>query len=84
MSLKAPLNPGHMVPNSMEVYIVKKWSEPLLHLGFHKVQSLASAGESVDDVYSNGTIKKTKDGDKITVNITAHELTVEKLEILQY
>lgn len=84
MSLKAPLNPGHMVPNSMEVYIAKKWSDPLLHLGFYKDQSLAAAGESVDDVYSNGTIKKTKDGDKITVNITAHELTVEKLEILQY
>ena len=73
-----------MVPNSMEVYIAKKWSDPLLHLGFYKDQSLAAAGESVEDVYSNGTIKKTRDGDKVTVNITAHELTVDKLEILQY
>lgn len=84
MTIKAPINPGHMVPNSMEVYIAKKWSDPLLQLGLYKDQSLAAAGESVDDVYSNGTIKKTKDWDKVTVSITAHELTVEKLEILQY
>lgn len=84
MSLKAPLNPGHMVPNSMEVYIAKKWSDPLLQLGFYKDQGMAAAGESVDDVYSNGTLKKTRDGDKVTVNITPHELTVDKLEILQF
>jgi hypothetical protein len=45
---------------------------------------MAAAGESVDDVYSNGTLKKTRDGDKVTVNITPHELTVDKLEILQF
>ena len=84
MSLNAPLNPGHMIPNSMEVYIAKKWSDNLLQLGFYKDQSLAAAGESVDDVYSNGIIKKIKNGNKMTVNITAHELTVDKLEILQY
>jgi hypothetical protein len=84
MSLNAPLNPGHMIPNSMEVYIAKKWSDNLLQLGFYKDQSLAAAGESVDDVYSNGIIKKIKNGNKMTVNITTHELTVDKLEILQY
>ena len=73
-----------MIPNSMEVYIAKKWSDNLLQLGFYKDQSLAAAGESVDDVYSNGIIKKIKNGNKMTVNITAHELTVDKLEILQY
>lgn len=55
-----------------------------MQLGFYKDQSLAAAGESADDVYSNGTIKKIKNGNKMTVNITAHELTVDKLEILQY
>ena len=84
MSLKAPLNPGHMIPNSMEVYIAKKWSDTLLQVGFYKDQTLAAAGESVEDVYSNGTIKKTRDGDKVTVNFSVHELTVEKLEILQF
>ena len=84
MTLKAPLNPGHMVPNSMEVYIAKKWSDNLMQLGFYKDQSLAAAGESADDVYSNGTIKKVRDGNKMTVNFAAHELTVDKLEILQY
>jgi hypothetical protein len=79
MSLNAPLNPGHMIPNSMEVYIAKKWSDNLLQLGFYKDQSLAAAGESVDDVYSNGIIKKIKNGNKMTVNITTHELTVDKL-----
>lgn len=83
MTLKAPLNPWHMIPNSMEVFIAKKWSDNFLQLGFYKDQSLANAGETVEDVYSNGTLKKTRDGDKITVNITAHELTVEKLAILQ-
>lgn len=83
MTLKAPLNPWHMVPNSMEVFVAKKWSDPLLQLGFYKDQWLAAAWESVEDVYSNGTIKKTKDWDKVTVNISVHELTVEKLEILQ-
>lgn len=73
-----------MIPNSMEVYIAKKWSDNLLQLGFYKDQSLAAAGESVDDVYSNGIIKKIKNGNKMTVNITTHELTVDKLEILQY
>lgn len=83
MTLKAPLNPWHMIPNSMEVFIAKKWSDTFYQLGFYKDQSLANAGETVEDVYSNGKLKKTKDGDKITVNITAHELTVEKLAILQ-
>lgn len=83
MTLKAPLNPWHMIPNSMEVFIAKKWSDSFLQLWFYKDQSLASAGETVEDVYSNGTLKKTRDGDKLTVNITAHELTVEKLAILQ-
>lgn len=83
MTLKAPLNPWHMIPNSMEVFIAKKWSDNFLQLWFYKDQSIANAGETVDDVYSNGTLKKTKDWDKITVNITAHELTVEKLAILQ-
>ena len=83
MTLKAPLNPGHMIPNSMEVYIAKRWSDPLIQLGFYKDQSIASAGETTDDVYSNGTLKKTKDGDKVTVNISTHEMTTEKLEILQ-
>ena len=84
MTLKAPLNPGHMIPNSMEVYIAKKWSDTLMQLGFYKDQSLAAAGESVDDIYSNGTIKKIKNGNQMTVSITPHELTVEKLEILQF
>ena len=83
MTLKAPLNPGHMIPNSMEVYFAAKWSDNLLHLGFYKDQSLESAGETNEDVYSNGTIKKTKDWNKITVNFTTHELTTEKLAILQ-
>jgi len=72
-----------MIPNSMEVFIAKKWSDNFLQLWLYKDQSIANAGETVDDVYSNGTLKKTKDWDKITVNITAHELTVEKLAILQ-
>ena len=83
MTLQAPLNPWHMIPNSMEVFIAKKWSDDFLQLGFYKDQSLANAGESVEDVYSNGTLKKTRDWNKVTLNITAHELTVEKLEILQ-
>ena len=83
MTLTAPLNPWHMIPNSMEVFIAKKWSDNFLQLGFYKDQSLTSAWESVEDVYSNGTLKKMRDGNKITVNITAHELTVEKLAILQ-
>ena len=83
MTLTAPLNPWHMIPNSMEVFIAKKWSDSFLQLGFYKDQSLANAGETVEDVYSNGTLKKMRDGNKITVNITAHELTVEKLAILQ-
>lgn len=83
MTLTAPLNPWHMIPNSMEVFIAKKWSDNFLQLGFYKDQSLASAGETVEDVYSNGTLKKMRDGNKLTVNITPHELTVEKLAILQ-
>lgn len=84
MTLKAPLNPGHMIPNSMEVHIATGWWEDFLQLGFYKDQELAAAWESIDDVYSNWTIKKIKDWNKITLNITAHELTVEKLAILQY
>lgn len=83
MTLQAPLNPWHMIPNSMEVFIAKKWSDNFLQLWFYKDQSIANAWETSEDVYSNGKIKKMKDWDKITVNITAHELTVEKLEILQ-
>lgn len=83
MTVKSALNPGHMVPNSMEVFVAKKWSDTFLQLGLYKGQELAAAWETLEDVYSNGTIKKIKDWDKITLNIDVHELTVEKLEILQ-
>lgn len=83
MTLKAPLNPWHMIPNSMEVYFASDWSSPFMHLGFYKDQWLEAGGETNEDVYSNWTIKKVKDWDKITVSFTAHELTVEKLAILQ-
>jgi len=83
MTLRAPLNPGHMVPNSMEVYIGKRRGGNLMQLGFYKDQDMQGAGESVEDVYSNGTLKKTKDGNKITLNLSVHELTTEKIEILQ-
>ena len=83
MTLQAPLNPWHMIPNSMEVFIAKKWSDNFLQLGFYKDQSLSNAGETSEDVYSNGKLKKMKDWNKITVSITPHELTVEKLAILQ-
>jgi len=72
-----------MVPNSMEVYIANDWGDTPLQLGYYKDQELAPAGESIEDVYSNGVLKKTKDGDKVTLNITVHELTIEKLAILQ-
>lgn len=83
MTLRTPLNPGHMVPNSMEVYIGKRRGGNLMQLGFYKDQDMQGAGESVEDVYSNGTLKKTKDGNKITLNLSVHELTTEKIEILQ-
>jgi hypothetical protein len=53
MTLKAPIKPGHMVPNSMEIYIAKRWSDNLMQVGFYKDQSLAFGGENSDDVYSN-------------------------------
>ena len=83
MTLKAPINPGHMIPNSMEIYFASKWSDNLMHLGFYKDPWLESAGETNEDVYANWTLKKTKDWKKITVTFTAHELTAEKLAILQ-
>lgn len=83
MTLQKPINPWHMIPNSMEVFVAKDWGDDLLQLWFYKDQSLAPAWESIEDVYSNGVLKKTKDGDKVTVNISVHELTVEKLAILQ-
>ena len=54
-----------------------------MHLGFYKDPWLESAGETNEDVYANWTLKKTKDWKKITVTFTAHELTAEKLAILQ-
>ena len=83
MTLAKPINPWHMVPNSAEFYIAKDWSNDLLQLGFYKNQSLEAAGESIEDVYSNGIIKKVKDWNKVTVNVEVHELTIEKLEIMQ-
>jgi hypothetical protein len=50
-----------MIPNSMEVFIAKKWSDNFLQLGFYNDQSLSNAGETSEDVYSNGKLKKTKD-----------------------
>jgi len=83
MTLKAPIKPGHMVPNSMEIYIAKRWSDNLMQVGFYKDQSLAFGGENSDDVYSNWTLKKIRDWNKMTVSFSAHELTNEKLEVLQ-
>ena len=83
MTLKAPLNPWHMIPNSMEVFIAKKWWDTPLQIGFYKDQSLAAAGETLEDVYSNWTLKKVRDWDKVTLSIDVHELTIEKLAILQ-
>lgn len=83
MTLSSPLNAGHMVPNAMEIFIAKRWSDPLMQAGFYKDQDLTAAGETSDDVYSNGSLKKIKDGNKVKVNFSLHELTNEKLEILQ-
>ena len=83
MTLKTPINAGHMVPNAMEIFVAKRWSDPLMQVGFYKDQEIAAAGESSDDVYSNGSLKKIKDGNKVKVNFSLHELTNEKLEILQ-
>lgn len=83
MSLQKPINPWHMVSNSAEFFVAKDWGDDLIQLGFYKDQSLAPAGESIEDVYSNWIIKKTKDGNKVTVNVDVHELTVEKLAIIQ-
>ena len=83
MSLKAPLHPEYMIPNSMEIYVGKKWSDALTHVGFYKDPSLASASESTDDTYANGTIKKSKDWKKVTVSFSVHELSPDLLGILQ-
>lgn len=83
MTLKAPINAGHMVPNAMEIFIAKRWSDPLMQVGYYKDQDLATAGETSDDVYSNGSLKKIKDWNKVKVSFSLHELTNEKLEILQ-
>ena len=83
MTLSKPLNAWHMVPNSAEFYIAKDWWDTPLQLGFYKDQSMAAAWESTDDIYSNGVLKKTKDWNKVTVNVSVHELTTEKLAILQ-
>lgn len=83
MTLAKPLNPWHMIPNSAEFYVAKDWGDDLLQLGFYKNQSLEPAGESIEDVYSNGVIRKVKDWNKVTVNVEVHELTIEKLAILQ-
>ena len=83
MSLKAPLHPEYMIPNSMEIYVGAKWSDALTHVGFYKDPSLASASESTDDTYANGTIKKSKDWKKVTVSFSAHELSPDLLGILQ-
>jgi len=42
-----------MVPNSAEFFVAKDWGDNLIQLGFYKDQSLAPAGESIEDVYSN-------------------------------
>lgn len=83
MTLQAPINPGHMIPNSMEISVAKRWKDALVPIGFYKDQEISPAGESSEDVYSNGTLKKIKDGNKVTVNFSLHELTNEKVEILQ-
>lgn len=83
MTLAKPINPWHMVPNSAEFYVAKDWGDTPIQLGLYKDQELAPAGESIEDVYSNGVIRKTKDGNKITVNVDVHELTIEKLAIIQ-
>lgn len=54
-----------------------------MQVGFYKDQSLAFGGENSDDVYSNWTLKKIRDWNKMTVSFSAHELTNEKLEVLQ-
>lgn len=73
-----------MIPNSMEIYVAKRWKDPLVQIGFYKDQDLTTAGESTEDVYANGTIKKVKDGNKMKVSFSLHELTDEKVDILQY
>ncbi len=83
MTLKSPLNPQHMIPNSVEIYVAKTWKDPLMQIGFYKDQDITAAGESSEDPYSNGSIKKTKDGNKVNVKFSLHELTNEKVEILQ-
>jgi hypothetical protein len=55
----------------------------MIQVGFYKDQDISAGGESVDDVYSNGTLKKMTNGNKLNINFTMHELTPEKRAIVQ-
>ncbi len=83
MSLEAPINAGHMVPNSMEIFIAKRRKDALLQAGYYKNPNMEPAGESSEDVYANWTLKKIKDWNKFKITFDLHELTNEKVEILQ-
>lgn len=83
MTLKAPLNPESMIPNSAEIYAGKTWDQ-MVQIGLYKDPSFSAGGETVEDVYANATLTKVTGGNKLNVSFNLHEITPEKLEILQY
>ncbi|MDR3169785.1 MAG: hypothetical protein LBU27_08885 [Candidatus Peribacteria bacterium] len=66
----------------MEIFIGYDWNK-MLQVGFYKDQDISAGGETVDDVYSNGQLKKMTNGNKLNINFTMHELTPEKRAIVQ-
>lgn len=81
-TLNQPISAKHMVQSSMDVLIAKKWSNPLRNVGFYKDPDRSSAGETSEDVYANGMLKKIKNGDMMKVSITLHELNPDILAII--
>lgn len=83
MTLANPNAPETMVPSSAEMFVADRWSAPLKNIWFYKNPTLASAGETVNDEYANGTLKKVKNGDKLTVTFELHEQYLPVLKSLQ-
>lgn len=84
MAIKNPMSEKHMVKVSQDVFVAKKWSDPLKNVGVYNNPDRTSAGETTEDKYANWETKLIKKGDTMNIKVDLHEINPAIIDIIEY
>lgn len=82
MSINKPVKNKTRLAWSPEIYVAARWSDTLQRVGVYKDHEISFGGETVEDVYSNYTAKKSKNSDKLNISFALSEQRPEIMEII--